>query len=232
MITRWINLHSHTIYSDGSNSILEMATTAKNNNHVCLCITDHDYMITLNDFERQLIEAKEVSDKLDFPIIVGLEINVGAEEFLLFNQTVIKQYFNLKPNLNFSNDKRYSFERLKYLFLDCKNKGEEFSLVMCHPSLRGQPCSHFQDIYDWFVDGYEMWNSGYFFFNKRKIPKFLWNKKAFINLDAHSTDDIIKGRIGKGGETNEHQGYIIKNEQDLVKWIKQKEPSYEDISNI
>ena len=67
-----LNLHLHTNYSDGSNTMREYAIAMKELSHVALVTSDHDYCMTEEKYAAQLIEAKELSKELDFPIICGL----------------------------------------------------------------------------------------------------------------------------------------------------------------
>ncbi|MDD3267072.1 MAG: PHP domain-containing protein [Burkholderiales bacterium] len=64
-----VDLHSHTTNSDGSLSVTELLTKAKENGGKYLALTDHD---TVNGIK----EAREVAKTLDLQLIAGVEISV------------------------------------------------------------------------------------------------------------------------------------------------------------
>lgn len=64
-----IDLHCHSTHSDGSLSIREVLTLAKNNGAVYQALTDHD---TVNG----ITEARQVAQELELNLIPGVEISV------------------------------------------------------------------------------------------------------------------------------------------------------------
>ena len=140
-----INIHAHSFFSDGSNSPIEMARKAKDLGFTCLVLTDHYYggkypeceltFEKLKSYNKALREARKV-----LPVIRGLEVAYGGEEFLLFGSTAIKWLLSTH-GLNTKAD----IVKMK--------EEHNCAIVLCHP----------QDNYHDFVevlDGYERHNSG------------------------------------------------------------------------
>lgn len=81
------DLHVHTDWSDGRNSITEMATAAADVGHEYIAITDHAAgpgvvsSIGLSEAELrdQLEEIRAVDDRLDITVLSGVETNIEAD---------------------------------------------------------------------------------------------------------------------------------------------------------
>jgi DNA polymerase (family 10) len=80
------DLHSHTVASDGRNTIEEMARAARERGLEYLAITDHSAThgfgnhVTPDDLRRQIERVREVDDALDgFKLLVGTETNIGTD---------------------------------------------------------------------------------------------------------------------------------------------------------
>lgn len=65
---KWVSseLHTHTLHSDGSQTLMELAEGAKKLGIDCVCITDHNTIAAH-------AEVEEVSKKTGIPIIKGME---------------------------------------------------------------------------------------------------------------------------------------------------------------
>ena len=86
-----INLHAHTIFSDGYNSPLRMGMTAKKLGFSALVITDHyrnNAPYSSYNFSLCQDACREVREII--PVILGMEIMVEGAEMLLFGGEAIK----------------------------------------------------------------------------------------------------------------------------------------------
>ncbi|MFX1269668.1 MAG: DNA polymerase/3'-5' exonuclease PolX [Promethearchaeota archaeon] len=91
------DLHIHTKWSDGSNSIEEMAIAAKNLGYKYISICDHSKTLKIagglneNDLRAQMSEIEKVNRKLeDFRILSGIEVNIDSEGNLDLNNSILK----------------------------------------------------------------------------------------------------------------------------------------------
>ncbi|MFX0027395.1 MAG: DNA polymerase/3'-5' exonuclease PolX [Candidatus Hermodarchaeota archaeon] len=91
------DLHTHTKWSDGSNSIEEMAIAAKNLRYNYIAICDHSKTLQIagglneNDLRSQMTEIERTNRKLeDFRILSGVEVNIDSEGNLDLNNSILK----------------------------------------------------------------------------------------------------------------------------------------------
>jgi len=212
-----LNLHTHSNYSDGCNSLGELVSAFKDQGHACLCLTDHDYAMTLESYERQRKEAAELEKVNEFPIICGIETSTGFdnEEALLFGTEACREWLSLRRANNLMPVGCSWFEEGQFLKW-AKHTRTEKALVLCHPLLQSQ----IEDFYSIF-DGYEIMNSGCLWpetkvaLMKRLMPK----AKAFKNFDLHTLTVFwgLKERL----PCNEvSEDISIRNETDLIRYIK------------
>lgn len=68
MTNGMIDLHSHSVYSDGSDTPAELVEIAKKTGLSALALTDHDTVAGVN-------EAIEAADGSDLEIIPGVELS-------------------------------------------------------------------------------------------------------------------------------------------------------------
>ncbi len=80
------DLHTHTNWSDGRSSVLEMAIAAKNMGLEYLAITDHTHGLPVADgldenaLRKQVAEIATVNDEIDgMKILNGAEVNIRAD---------------------------------------------------------------------------------------------------------------------------------------------------------
>lgn len=194
-----INLHAHTIFSDGINSPYVMALKAKELGFSALVITDHFYGRKVTDFmsrnsmrllQKACREAREI-----IPVIIGLEVPFCGQEVLVFGGAAIKSIMeNGKPN-------ETEMERLR--------KETGCAVILCHP---GQDF----EIAAKYVDGFEEYNSGQNFSKTRAgvTRPFgpLEGKPRWCNSDAHQATCLSRGYNIVGSK--------IENESGLIKYIK------------
>lgn len=70
-----IDLHVHTLYSDGASGIKEVIRQAESNGLEAMAITDHHHMIGPDRLTNYSNEIKEMSDGVSTRVLVGLEIH-------------------------------------------------------------------------------------------------------------------------------------------------------------
>jgi len=93
------DLQMHTKYSDGNNSIMEMAQAAKKLGHEYICITDHvgeTFKIanSLNEkrLKKQRIEINKTNKKIkDIVILQGGEVNIKGDGTMDMKNSVLKE---------------------------------------------------------------------------------------------------------------------------------------------
>jgi len=92
------DLQMHTKWSDGSNSIEEMALAAKNLGYGYICITDHTGKLAIAHAldEKRIIEQRKeiekVNKKLEGIIVLqGVEVNITADGDLDMSDKVLKE---------------------------------------------------------------------------------------------------------------------------------------------
>jgi hypothetical protein len=231
-----INLHSHTKYSDGCNTVFEMADQARRGGHCCYVSSDHDYRMTPEKYEKQLLDAMVSQTMAGIPIFVGLEISIGGEEANLIGTEACRawlkgrawepdpeQYraglgnYNLKPEYY---DKCWEVQENNLIAIldayDC-------ALVLVHPCMAAfyedgkRRTSEF--IYDLF-HGYEVMNRGAMWpddllaLMRTNMP----NARQFRGMDAHSSESYEPGRYSS--DSCNEIDFTPTTEEELIHWIK------------
>ena len=88
-------IHCHTTWSDGQQSIGEMAWAAKRNGYHYLGISDHSHSLGVaNGLDRarlisQRDEIRAVSEKMKFPLLCGTEVEVKRDGSLDFDDATL-----------------------------------------------------------------------------------------------------------------------------------------------
>jgi DNA polymerase (family 10) len=93
------DLHLHTDWSDGRNSISEMVSGAEERGYDYLCITDHatgpgmvgGVGLSDDELEEELAEIREVSDDASIEVFAGVEANIGAEGDISVDDSLLEQ---------------------------------------------------------------------------------------------------------------------------------------------
>jgi len=178
-----INIHAHSIYSDGVNSPRKMAETAKELGFSALVLTDHWYKnqephvsITpdkLYPYLRAIREAQEI-----LPVIRGMEVGYMGEEVLVFGEKAINKVIKDNGIINLT--------AMNYL-----RKYLGAAIILCHPHISWPTWLH--DI-DRHIDGYERHNSrqDYFKYNGKidaDLSK-IEHLQAWHNSDAHNYEAL------------------------------------------
>lgn len=207
-----INLHAHSRYSDGTNSIREMALQCQALGFSACVITDHVYRreVGAPDFwgmcytklEEACKEAENVADELRYPVILGGEFTIGyGEEILVYGLEAVKELMRRR-------DRKYEVD-----YDDLRDVRRMFNCaaIIAHPMNPGA------FIYEDAVDGLEFYNSGTPMFNNRPIPRHLSHLTPWSNSDAHCDYALSNG-------WNEVP-IDVKCEYDLIDLIKNHAPS-------
>ncbi len=88
-------LHSHTKWSDGFNTVEEMARAAIERGYEYLAITDHSppmgWGVKPDDFRRLIREIRQVSERLGFPILAGIEVDIDPDGSLHMDEDILRQ---------------------------------------------------------------------------------------------------------------------------------------------
>lgn len=92
------DLHCHTTYTDGVDSIKEMALAAKDIGHQYLAITDHSKRVTVaegldvKELAKQIEEIDRINEKLnDFTILKGVEVDILEDGSLDLPDDILKE---------------------------------------------------------------------------------------------------------------------------------------------
>jgi hypothetical protein len=205
-----INLHAHTIFSDGSNSPYVMAVEAKRLGLSALAITDHYYPSHPKEWcssgaerhrltRRACVEAKDI-----LPIIVGMELAFGEEEMLVYGTKLIQEIHRHCDKGN---------ELTIDLLIKLKRRHES-AFILCHP---GNP-EKWEALLP-ILDGYERYNSGQDMFGEHREVGVLGGLPSWCNSDAHSKEGLS---IAYNLTTCK-----IETEEDIIKYIREgNRPSF------
>jgi len=206
-----INFHAHSYFSDGHNSIAEMALRCKQLGFSCCVITDHVYTkdpergdslsLNIRKYEMQIAEAAAISELSNYPIIVGGEVGVvGLEEVVVIGEDAIKHLLEVRE------ERRIEIRDMQYIRSNFK-----CACFLCHPV---EPENFIIHKGLSIIDGYELCNSGHSMFSRRDNPLKDYKLVELCNSDAHHTDCLIIGY-------NEIEQNLI-SESDIIKWLRGK----------
>jgi len=220
-----INLHAHTDYSDGKHSLEAMVKGCKNLGYSACVITDHVLCtnikggtLTLKSFEQQVLEARAISAKLDYPVIIGIELGLYHEEVLIFGTTAIAKIMKLRDiKLRETGSGRPTLDEL----MEIKSQSD-FAMILCHPMLNFElaPTGWYEKLAP-MLDGYEQYNNSENRFCFREVPDFLKGKKQTSGADAHYVENLSCGwnTVDENITTEEHLiKYLQSPVTQLLPW--------------
>jgi predicted metal-dependent phosphoesterase TrpH len=204
-----INLHAHTIFSDGHNTPLAMAMEARELGFSALVLTDHFYgesglWCSLNSEKMALLRRSKPEVKELIPVIIGIELGFGGEEILTFGSAMINTIIQYREK---------GHELTLDLLLEWK-KILDSAFILCHPG----------NIKNWsalrpLLDGYEAYNSGQDYFRDGRDLGALEGLPGWCNSDAHSVEGLCRG--WNIVDTK------IETESDLIRYIKRgRQPKF------
>lgn len=198
-----INIHAHTIFSDGQNSPFTMALKAKELGFTALVITDHFYghdypeYMSIHKLDTLKKACKEAVAIL--PVIIGLEVPFMGQEVLVFGGGAVKAILrNGKPTMD---------EMLQL------KQETGCAVILCHPSEDFELAAPA-------VDGFEHFNAGNDFFpvGERSFGP-IEGKQRWCNSDAHRVADL--------GSAYNIVDSKITSEPDLIRYIKKgRQPEF------
>ncbi len=88
-------LHCHTKWSDGANTVEEMARAARERGYEYLAITDHSppmgWGVKPENFRKLIGEIRQVSERLGFPILAGIEVDIAPDGSLHMDEDILRQ---------------------------------------------------------------------------------------------------------------------------------------------
>lgn len=93
------DLHSHSTYSDGQNTIEEMAAAAQALGYAYLAISDHSARlkiargVSIEDLKKKKKEIETLNSRLkNFRVLYGTEVEIDTEGNLDYNDTVLSEF--------------------------------------------------------------------------------------------------------------------------------------------
>jgi len=93
------DLHVHSTYSDGKNSIAEMVQAAQSQGYTYLAISDHSARlkvaggVSAQDLKKKKKEIDQLNKKLkNFRILFGTEVEIDTDGNLDYNDTILSQF--------------------------------------------------------------------------------------------------------------------------------------------
>ena len=202
-----INIHAHTIFSDGVNTPYVMALEAKRLGFTSLVITDHYFgkgdSYNLGKRSRVLLRKACAEARDILPVIAGIELAWGNEEILTFGSAFIKE-------IQIKRDAGLDISLNEMIDLKHKNGG---AMVLCHPGEH----ENWVKLHP-LLDGFEHFNSGQDWFKSRDFG-VLTNLPSWSNSDAHNS-----GCLERGFNLVDSK---ITDEAGLIRYIKRgKQPAH------
>jgi DNA polymerase (family 10) len=133
------DLHVHSKYSDGGNTIEEMAEAAKKRRYSYIAITDHSQSLKvagglgITDLKKKRKEIDKLNSKLrDFRVLYGTEVDIDSNGRLDYKDEVLKE-FDLVVAAIHTGFKQSKAQLTKRLIRACQNK---YTHLIAHPTGR------------------------------------------------------------------------------------------------
>jgi DNA polymerase (family 10) len=211
------SIHNHTTYSDGQNTVEEMALYAKNKlamEYIAIC--DHSvstyYGMTMENILRQHEEIDELNKKLfPFSILKGIEVDILEDGSLDYNDEILKGFDIVVASIHrgFNMTKEQATTRI------CRALENKHVNILGHPQNRkiGDLRNFYEVDFDKIIEKCKHFNVAIELNANPARLDVSWkhiNKIIeagvfiSINPDAHSIDDLENMRWGvlaaqKGG---------------------------------
>jgi DNA polymerase (family X) len=203
------DLHCHSKWSDGGNSILEMARAAQKKGYQYIAITDHSQGLkvanglSIADLKKKRQEIEKLNQALKgFHILYGTEVDIDASGGLDYPDKVLAE-FDLVVAAIHAGFKQSKEQLTRRIIRACKNKHVD---IIAHPTgvLWGQ-----REAYD--LDFDEVFkaagDTGTFmeinsFFNRLDLNDIHCHRakelgvKVAINTDSHSVEQLEMMELG------------------------------------
>ena len=133
------DLHAHSEWSDGTDSIEKMCLAAQKKGYAYLAVTDHSQSLKVaggldsKDLKKKKDEIDRLNKKFkDFRILFGTEVDIDAEGNLDYNDEILRQFDIVVAAIHtgFKNSKEQITKRITRA---CLNK---YVHIIAHPSGR------------------------------------------------------------------------------------------------
>ena len=133
------DFHAHSKYSDGQDSILEMAQAAQGLGYQYINISDHSQGLkvagglSIEDLKKKKVEIEKINSGLkDFKVLFGSEVDIDSEGKLDYPDKVLDE-FDVVVAAVHSGFKQSKAQLTRRLVKACKNK---FVDILAHPTGR------------------------------------------------------------------------------------------------
>lgn len=232
----FINCHTHTVISDGSDTMLDMAKKAKELGHSALVVTDHNYPADHNFKigwrERDVLEETE---QAPLPIIVGAEISTPFGDHLLFGKEVLRNWEHYKGLLegiswDFDLDlwvevfKTYvlakaSLQGMPGSFRRYKVTPMPYAMILCHPRDKETYYAKFPAEWWDLCHGFEIQNGRTEFetWDQSRATVTLLREKMPGCMELRNSDAHTAGQMAECWNETPHE---ITGEVQLCKWLR------------
>ncbi len=195
-----INLHAHSIYSDGNNIIDEIVAEYKKHDFSIAVITDHCYRkssvfydshlksisISPDTYLRASEDALRASNRYSIPVVIGVEFDLGYNEMVVIGSDAIKYLLDQREAGIDICAKTMEYAKHKY----------NLSYILVHPNTEIRKNDKYfieKRLTYPMLHAYELYNRACKFFDdENPLPDYLEGKLALCNSDAHSLANISK----------------------------------------
>ncbi len=133
------DLHAHSRWSDGGNTILEMASVAKKLGYGYIAITDHSQSLkvarglSIPDLKKKKREIDKVNNKLGaFRVLFGTEVDIDSKGGIDYPDKILKE-FDVVVAAVHSGFKQSKAQLTKRIIKACQNK---YVHIIAHPTGR------------------------------------------------------------------------------------------------
>ena len=131
------DLHAHSTYSDGGNSIAEMAAAAKDLGYSYIAITDHSQSLkvanglTPQELKKKKREIDTLNKKLkNFRVLYGTEADIDSDGNIDYDNGILKE-FDIVVGAIHTGFKQSREQLTKRIVRACKNK---YVNIIAHPT--------------------------------------------------------------------------------------------------
>ena len=165
----------------------------------------------LESWEKQKLEAEGLSKKLNFPIIVGLEMHLKhlGEEVLLFGAEACRSWFTWKK----IHTVKYSvLYQDWYEIQKDRERHHPFALILAHPYLMREDPEFYSTL-----DGYEITNGGLYWGDSyvRRMERLMPQAAQYHGMDVHYEAEMSY-RCNEIAD----EDLLISNDLDLITFLK------------
>jgi DNA polymerase (family 10) len=133
------DLHAHSNYSDGQNSIEEMLEAARKRGYSYIAITDHSESLkvagglNIAELKKKKREIDRINSKLKgFRVLYGSEVDIDSEGKLDYKDEVLKEFDVVVAAIH-TGFKQSKLQLTKRLVKACQNK---YAHIIAHPTGR------------------------------------------------------------------------------------------------